>query len=279
MQPSFANFLLLGSLTGTPSVLSEPCEFDSCPTGSPAVGFNASNPRLNYVNSYPATAMSYGIRTLAPQFFGGAPDFAVSGPNTVGRNKALYPTPSQQLTRFRKPGDRCPFCRDHRCGGRGNEWRHPRRCFQWRHWSGDSVEHLNAFLFNGVFRAGNHYYDATAWFRSTISTLRCMAKCQFPSLNRYFVLFCWRLRVCAKQNLDSYCKSWHWVLFETPILALLGKRSALRRSRITIFWLGTLIFGLSFIATAWLSWCRDLWDRPLAHRNNGREYCRMFRKY
>jgi len=116
-----ADFLFSGSLTGTPSVLSEPCEFDSCPTGSPAIGFNASNPRLNYVNSYPATAMSYGIRTLAPQFFGGAPDFAVSGPNTVGRNKALSLTPSQQLTRFREPRDRCPFCRDHRCGGRGNE--------------------------------------------------------------------------------------------------------------------------------------------------------------
>jgi len=40
---------------------------------------------LNYVNSFPVDAVSYGIRTLAPKFFGRAPDFVVSGPN-VGTN-------------------------------------------------------------------------------------------------------------------------------------------------------------------------------------------------
>ncbi|KAL8777444.1 MAG: hypothetical protein Q9194_002556, partial [Teloschistes cf. exilis] len=59
--------------------LTKPCEFNSCPTGSPAEGSDASNPRLNYVNSYPVTSMRYGIQTLSPKFFGGLPDLAVAG--------------------------------------------------------------------------------------------------------------------------------------------------------------------------------------------------------
>ncbi|KZT05247.1 survival protein sure-like phosphatase/nucleotidase [Laetiporus sulphureus 93-53] len=75
-----------GSDSATPTVLTEPCEYDTCPVGSPAEGYNASDPRLNYVNSYPVDAVSYGIQTLAPQFFDGAgPDFVVSGPN-IGNN-------------------------------------------------------------------------------------------------------------------------------------------------------------------------------------------------
>lgn len=31
------------SLSKTPTALTEPCEFDTCPTGSPAMGFNSSN--------------------------------------------------------------------------------------------------------------------------------------------------------------------------------------------------------------------------------------------
>ncbi|RDX43653.1 sure-like protein [Lentinus brumalis] len=73
------------SLSKTPTPLTEPCEFDTCPTGSPAIGANATNPRLNYVNGYPVDAARYGIQTLAPHFFNGAkPDFVVSGPN-IGR--------------------------------------------------------------------------------------------------------------------------------------------------------------------------------------------------
>lgn len=32
-----------GSSTATPTNLTEPCEFDTCPTGSPAEGFNSSD--------------------------------------------------------------------------------------------------------------------------------------------------------------------------------------------------------------------------------------------
>ena len=37
--------------------------------------------RFNYINAFPADAARYGIQTLSPQFFGGAPDFVVAGPN------------------------------------------------------------------------------------------------------------------------------------------------------------------------------------------------------
>ncbi|KAI4170574.1 MAG: hypothetical protein LQ346_008840, partial [Caloplaca aetnensis] len=71
-----------GSSDAPATLLTKPCEFNTCPAGSPAQGFNASSPRLNYVNSYPVTSMRYGIQTLSPKFFGGsAPDFAVAGFN------------------------------------------------------------------------------------------------------------------------------------------------------------------------------------------------------
>ncbi|KAI0742665.1 sure-like protein [Daedaleopsis nitida] len=77
------------SLSKTPTAMTEPCEFDTCPTGSPAFGANATNPRLNYVNGYPVDAAKYGIQTAGPRYFDGAqPEFIVSGPN-VGSNLGL----------------------------------------------------------------------------------------------------------------------------------------------------------------------------------------------
>ncbi|KAJ5219533.1 hypothetical protein N7468_008737 [Penicillium chermesinum] len=77
-----------GSSQKTPTTLTEPCEFNSCPAGSPPVGHNSSDPRLNYVNSYPATSIQYGIESIGPAIFGGRPDLAVAGPN-VGNNIGL----------------------------------------------------------------------------------------------------------------------------------------------------------------------------------------------
>ncbi|KZT72373.1 survival protein sure-like phosphatase/nucleotidase [Daedalea quercina L-15889] len=74
-----------GSQTTTPEVLAVPCQFDTCPAGSPPFGYNASDPHLNYVNAYPVDAATYGIQTLSPQIFGSGPDFLVSGPN-IGPN-------------------------------------------------------------------------------------------------------------------------------------------------------------------------------------------------
>lgn len=74
-----------GSTTATPTVLTEPCEYDTCPVGSPPEGSDPDNPRINYVNAYPVDAAYYGIETLSPKFFGKKPDFVVSGPN-IGNN-------------------------------------------------------------------------------------------------------------------------------------------------------------------------------------------------
>jgi len=75
-----------GSLT-TPVIPSMliPCEFDTCPIGSPGVGSNSSDPRLNYVNGFPVDAAKQGLSQLSTEFFGGPPDLLVSGPN-VGSN-------------------------------------------------------------------------------------------------------------------------------------------------------------------------------------------------
>ncbi|KAF2160573.1 hypothetical protein M409DRAFT_70326 [Zasmidium cellare ATCC 36951] len=64
------------------------CEFASCPAGSPPYGKSESEPRFNYVNSYPVTSMRYGIQNLSTTFFQGPPDIAVAGFN-VGTNLGI----------------------------------------------------------------------------------------------------------------------------------------------------------------------------------------------
>ncbi|CAN8104635.1 unnamed protein product [Discula destructiva] len=73
-----------GSSDGAPTRVGNGCQFNSCPAGSPAIGRNASEPRFNYVNSYPVTAIRYGIQNVSEQFFDGPPDIAVAGPNVGG---------------------------------------------------------------------------------------------------------------------------------------------------------------------------------------------------
>ncbi|EME42595.1 hypothetical protein DOTSEDRAFT_46102 [Dothistroma septosporum NZE10] len=80
------------NMSGTGSKDAEPvelgvtgCQFGSCLPYSPPYGNNDSEPRLNYVNSYPVTAMRYGIQNLSSLVFGGPPDIAVAGPN-AGNN-------------------------------------------------------------------------------------------------------------------------------------------------------------------------------------------------
>lgn len=81
-----ANVTSSGSLDVDPSVRTTPCEYDSCAAGA-AYGTNASDTTLNWVNSYPATSMRYGIDKFGPEAWGNGtlPDLAVAGPN-VGSN-------------------------------------------------------------------------------------------------------------------------------------------------------------------------------------------------
>ncbi|KAJ3479057.1 hypothetical protein NLG97_g8416 [Lecanicillium saksenae] len=69
-----------------PTDRKDACEYDSCPPNSGPAGHNATRPELNWVNSFPVTAIKYGIDTFGPQLWdGAAPELAVSGPN-VGTN-------------------------------------------------------------------------------------------------------------------------------------------------------------------------------------------------
>lgn len=84
-EPS-ANLPSPGSLDADPTARTTACEYDSCAAGA-ATGTNASDSTLNWVNSYPATSMRYGLSTFAPAVWGAdaVPDLAVTGPN-VGSN-------------------------------------------------------------------------------------------------------------------------------------------------------------------------------------------------
>ncbi|KAL4815027.1 survival protein sure-like phosphatase/nucleotidase [Aspergillus spinulosporus] len=84
----FSTLTSADSANKPPAYRKRPCQFDSCPAKSGPYGSNATDPRLNWVNSYPVTSIAYGIDTLSPQFFHGPPDLAVSGPN-VGSTDGL----------------------------------------------------------------------------------------------------------------------------------------------------------------------------------------------
>jgi broad specificity polyphosphatase/5'/3'-nucleotidase SurE len=70
-----------GSFESPPVPLLTAGEFDSIPAGSPATGSDPTDPKVFYVNSFPATAIEYGIEKFAPQVFEGKPDFVVTGVN------------------------------------------------------------------------------------------------------------------------------------------------------------------------------------------------------
>ncbi|CAG9979562.1 unnamed protein product [Clonostachys byssicola] len=75
-----------GGLDIDPEPRSSACQYDSCPANSGATGSNATQPELNWVNSFPATSMRYGRTKICPALWNGAaPELAVAGPN-VGSN-------------------------------------------------------------------------------------------------------------------------------------------------------------------------------------------------
>jgi 5'/3'-nucleotidase SurE len=78
---------MIGSSDAAPTQIgADGCEYQSCPGGSPATGTNSSDTRLNYVNSYPVTAIKNGIDVTGPGLWNGAKaELAVTGPN-VGSN-------------------------------------------------------------------------------------------------------------------------------------------------------------------------------------------------
>lgn len=71
-----------GSSMSPPAPLDYQCQYHTCPFGSPATGMWQTDPNITYVNSFPASAMDYGINISGPERFGGRrPDLAISGIN------------------------------------------------------------------------------------------------------------------------------------------------------------------------------------------------------
>ncbi|KAL7278593.1 hypothetical protein ACG7TL_007594 [Trametes sanguinea] len=60
-----------GSKSATPKPLTKPCEFNSCPAGSPAEGSDPTDGKVD--------AVKYGIQTVSPLYLNSTPDFVVSG--------------------------------------------------------------------------------------------------------------------------------------------------------------------------------------------------------
>ncbi|KAH7083398.1 survival protein sure-like phosphatase/nucleotidase [Paraphoma chrysanthemicola] len=79
-----------GSNDAAPTTVdADGCIHASCPGGSPPTGANTTDPRLNYVNSFPVTSIKTGIDVTAPKLWNGAkPELALTGPN-VGSNVAI----------------------------------------------------------------------------------------------------------------------------------------------------------------------------------------------
>lgn len=76
-----------GGLDEDPEPRTEACEYDSCPADTNLTyGSNATDPSLNWVNSYPATSMRYGLDIITPALWDNATaELAITGPN-VGSN-------------------------------------------------------------------------------------------------------------------------------------------------------------------------------------------------
>ncbi|ORY71362.1 survival protein sure-like phosphatase/nucleotidase [Pseudomassariella vexata] len=77
------------SLDLEPSPRSSACQYNSCAANSGPVGSNTTNPRLNWVNSFPVTSARYGLTQFGPVIWNGQQaQLVVAGPN-VGSNVYL----------------------------------------------------------------------------------------------------------------------------------------------------------------------------------------------
>ncbi|KFA56591.1 hypothetical protein S40293_01188 [Stachybotrys chartarum IBT 40293] len=68
--------------SGHDVIVSAPADNQSG-TGNGPTGHNATRPDLNWVNSFPATSMRYGLDRFGPERWNAPADLAVSGPNYV----------------------------------------------------------------------------------------------------------------------------------------------------------------------------------------------------
>lgn len=176
------SYIYLGSLNGTAEPVDEGCQFNSCPPNSPAIGQNDTDPRLNYVNAYPVTAMSYGISTLCPEIFRRAPDFAVSGPNVGGLIRQKFTQP-HVLIHHSKPRCFSPIFWNRWGCCRSCQLRDSSSCVQWSNWFTNSLDGKHTLLFQDLCRTCNQYHLRITQFQFSVPAFRRLAQRQFPGYN------------------------------------------------------------------------------------------------
>lgn len=101
-----------GSSMSPPAPLNYQCQYHTCPYGSPATGMWQTDPNITYVNSFPASAMDYGINISGPERFGGRrPDLAISGINNGSMSMPTSDLFMLDANRYRQLRHRRPLLR------------------------------------------------------------------------------------------------------------------------------------------------------------------------
>jgi hypothetical protein len=116
-----------------------PCEFNSCPAGSPAEGFNSSMKRFNYVNSWVFIRITCNYTILTSQVSGNLN--AIRHPDARASILRWAPRYCRGgIQRWREPGDDCLDFWNRWCGDRGRQGGDPRDCIQRQDRLADGVE-------------------------------------------------------------------------------------------------------------------------------------------
>jgi hypothetical protein len=151
--------------------------------------------------------MRYGIETLSPKFFGGAPDIAVTGPN-VGSNLGVVVLASGTVgaaTEAVKEG-MYPLCLISHGRSQCSHTifdRNPRYCFLRCLWLSDCMERSHAQLQHRI-RPTRHpaHIRRTQCWPQALPAEQCLPQRQLPSFKQYVLLFCFGVPFCALQDLS-----------------------------------------------------------------------------
>ena len=153
------------------------------------------------------TAIRYGIETLSPKFFGGAPDIAVTGPN-VGSNLGVVVLASGTVgaaTEAVKEGMYLLYFVSYNRQQYSHVFvdRHPRYRFLWCLWLADCMERSHTFLQHRIrsTRHPTHIRRPQCWPQALPAEQRLPQR-QLSSFKQLVLLFCCRLPLRALEDLS-----------------------------------------------------------------------------
>ena len=151
--------------------------------------------------------MRYGIETLSPKFFGGAPDIAVTGPN-VGSNLGVVVLASGTVgaaTEAVKEGMYLLYFVSYNRQQYSHVFvdRHPRYRFLWCLWLADCMERSHTFLQHRIrsTRHPTHIRRPQCWPQALPAEQRLPQR-QLSSFKQLVLLFCCGLPLCTFKDLS-----------------------------------------------------------------------------